>query len=101
MARRETAPTGGGDERTQAPGGLPADVCGYPRPFPEDFADCPAFRGEIYRPTTTGYAALEPVITCTNLEAGPVPRHAARFYGRCRVGDAEARRRWAADHPPQ
>jgi hypothetical protein len=98
VAGRVTPPAGGG-ERTHAPGGLPADACAYFRPFPEGFADCPAFRGEVYRPTTTGYAELEPVLTCTHLEPATMPRHTARFYGRCQLGDAEARRGWAAEHP--
>jgi hypothetical protein len=95
VAGRETPPAGGG-ERTHAPGGLPPEACPYHRPFPQGFADCPAYRAEVYRPTTTGYADLEPVLTCIHLEPATVPQHASRFYARCRLGDAEARRRWAS-----
>jgi hypothetical protein len=98
VAGRGTPPAGGGEE-AHARGGRTPDACPYHRPFPDGFADCPAYRAEVYRPTTTGYADLEPVLTCIHLEAAAVPRRPARFYGRCRLGDAQARRRWAAEHP--
>lgn len=75
--------------------GRPADACPYARPFPADFDDCPAYHPAWFTPLTTGYDAMNPVWTCTHLVAGPLPSAAARFYGRCRLGDAAARVAWA------
>jgi len=75
--------------------GRPADACPYHRPFPADFADCPAYHPAWFTPLTTGYDAMSPVWTCSHLVAGAQPSAAARFYGRCRLGDAAARATWA------
>lgn len=75
--------------------GRPADACPYRRPFPADFHDCPAYHPAWFIPLTTGYDSMSPVWTCSNLAASPVPAAAARFYGRCRIGDAAAREAWA------
>jgi hypothetical protein len=74
---------------------LPADACPYPRPFPPDFHDCPAYHPRHFVALTTGYDPMSPVWTCANLVVAPVPGAPLRFYPRCRIGDAEARVAWA------
>src|ERR1700737_4105231 len=72
----------------------PDDECPYPKPFPADFDDCPAFQARQFIPLDTLYQPLEPVLTCRHLETRAMPeRH--RWYGGCALGDADARRRWA------
>jgi hypothetical protein len=75
--------------------GRPADACPYSRPFPADFHDCAAYHPAWFTPLTTGYDAMLPVWTCSHLVPGALPPAAARFYGRCRVGDEQARAAWA------
>lgn len=74
--------------------GRPADACPYPRPFAPDFRDCSAYHSSRFVPFTTGYDAMSPVWTCANLVAAPQPSAAARFYGRCRLGDEQDRAAW-------
>jgi hypothetical protein len=73
----------------------PADACPYPRPFPPGFDDCPAYRPSYFVGLTTGYDPMSPVWTCGNLVSASVPGAGARFYPRCRIGDAAARVAWA------
>jgi hypothetical protein len=72
------------------------DACPYPKPFPADFDDCPAFQPRQFIPLDTLYQPLQPVLTCRHLETRAL-RERHRWYGACALGDAEARRRWAAD----
>jgi hypothetical protein len=74
--------------------GRPADECPYRRPFPADFDGCAAYHPAYFIPLTTGYDSMSPVWTCSNLVPGAVPSSAARFYGRCRIGDEAARVAW-------
>jgi hypothetical protein len=72
----------------------PDDECPYPKPFPENFTDCPAYQARQFIPLDTLYQPLEPVLTCRHLETRPMTqRH--RWYGACALGDADARSRWA------
>jgi hypothetical protein len=74
----------------------PSDDCPYPKPFPPDFADCPAFQPRQFIPLDTLYQPLEPVMTCRHLETRTLAqRH--RYYAACALGDAEARRQWAKE----
>jgi len=75
--------------------GRPADACPYPRPFPADFDGCRAYHPAWFTPMTSGFDTMTAVWTCSNLVPAAVPRAAARFYGRCRIGDAAARAAWA------
>jgi len=71
-----------------------ADGCPYPKPFPADFDECPAYQSRQFIPLDTLYQPLEPVLTCRHLETRALPeRH--RWYAACALGDQEARRRWA------
>ncbi|HEV7680097.1 MAG TPA: hypothetical protein VGQ42_16170 [Candidatus Dormibacteraeota bacterium] len=72
----------------------PADECPYPRPFPTGFHDCPAYRSQLLLPLDSRYRPLAPERTCQHLQVGNGSA-AGRFYGRCAVGTAEDRRRWA------
>lgn len=74
----------------------PPDECPYPKPFPADFDDCPAFQPRQFIPLDTLYQPLAPVLTCRHLETRAL-RERHRWYGACALGDAEARRRWASD----
>ncbi|MDQ6714339.1 MAG: hypothetical protein M3Z28_14305 [Candidatus Dormibacteraeota bacterium] len=71
----------------------PDDECPYPKPFPENFADCPAYQPRQFIPLDTLYQPLDPVLTCRHLETRSMPqRH--RWYGACALGDSTARRHW-------
>lgn len=74
----------------------PSDECPYPKPFPADFDECPAFQPRQFIPLDTLYHPLEPVITCRHLETRLL-RERFRWYGACAIGDAEARRRWVRE----
>jgi hypothetical protein len=74
----------------------PPDACPYPKPFPAVFDGCPAFQPRQFIPLDTLYQPLQPVLTCRHLETRAL-RERHRWYGACALGDAEARRRWAAD----
>jgi hypothetical protein len=72
----------------------PDDECPYPKPFSEDFDDCPAYQARQFIPLDTLYQPLEPVLTCRHLETRPMgQRH--RWYEACALGDSDARSHWA------
>jgi hypothetical protein len=73
----------------------PDDACPYPKPFPPDFDNCPAFQARQFIPLDTLYQPLEPVLTCRHLETRALARH--RWYAACALGNAEARRSWARE----
>jgi len=71
------------------------DECPYPKPFPVDFDECPAYQPRQFIPLDTLYQPLDPVLTCRHLETRALAeRH--RWYAACALGDVEARRRWAS-----
>ena len=74
----------------------PAAECPYPKPFPVDFVDCPAFQPRQFIPLDTFYQPLEPVVTCRHLRTQPLSQH-HRWYASCALGDADARRRWVRE----
>lgn len=73
----------------------PRDECPYSRPFPEGFAECPAYQPMEMVALDLGYRPLGRLWTCRHLSP---QRHAEddRWYGSCVVGDADERERWAA-----
>ena len=72
----------------------PDDECPYPKPFSQDFDECPAYQARQFIPLDTLYQPLEPVLTCRHLETRSMTqRH--RWYGACALGDPDARSRWA------
>jgi hypothetical protein len=72
----------------------PDDECPYPKPFSENFDDCPAYQARQFIPLDTLYQPLEPVLTCRHLETRSMTqRH--RWYGACALGNSDARSHWA------
>ena len=72
----------------------PEDECPYPKPFSQDFKDCPAFQPRQFIPLDTLYQPLEPVLTCRHLETRSMTERHRRYAG-CALGNADARRHWA------
>jgi DNA-binding CsgD family transcriptional regulator len=72
----------------------PADECPYPKPFPPDFRECPAFQATQMVTLDLSHRPLGSVITCRHLESRLIPSTNYRWYGACALGDPEARRRW-------
>jgi len=73
----------------------PADECPYPKPFPPDFIDCPAYQATQMVTLDLSHRPLGLVMTCRHLESRLMPNTNYRWYGACVLGDAEARRRWS------
>ena len=73
----------------------PADECPYPKPFPPDFVDCPAYQATQMVTLDISHRPLGSVMTCRHLESRLMPSTNYRWYGACVLGDAEARRRWS------
>jgi DNA-binding CsgD family transcriptional regulator len=73
----------------------PADECPYPKPFPPDFIDCPAYQATQMITLDLSHRPLGSVMTCRHLESRLMPNTNYRWYGACVLGDAEARRRWS------
>jgi DNA-binding CsgD family transcriptional regulator len=73
----------------------PADECPYPKPFPPDFNECPAYQAIQMVTLDLSHRPLGAVMTCRHLESRLVPNTNYRWYGACVLGDAEARRRWS------
>jgi hypothetical protein len=73
----------------------PADECPYPKPFPPDFIDCPAYQAIQMVTLDLSHRPLGSVMTCRHLESRLMPNTNYRWYGACVLGDAEARRRWS------
>lgn len=78
----------------------PADECPYPKPFPPNFTECPAFQATQMVTLDISHRPLGSVLTCRHLESRLVPNTDYRWYGACVIGDAEARRRWSNDVGP-
>jgi len=73
----------------------PADECPYPKPFPPEFTDCPAYQGTQMVTLDLSHRPLGSIMTCRHLESRLMPNTNYRWYGACILGDAEARRRWS------
>lgn len=81
--------------RRTHPRARPADECPYPKPFPPDFAECPAYQATQMVSLDISHRPLGAILTCRHLESRLLPRTDYRWYGACVIGDAEARRRWS------
>jgi hypothetical protein len=88
-----SGPPHGAGALTEAARGR-GDRCPYPRPFPEDFAGCPAFQPIPFLPVDSFGRPLAPGWTCRHLEIGW--EAAGLAYPRCRLGSDQDRREWAA-----
>lgn len=72
----------------------PADRCPYPRPFPDDFHECPAYQPGMFVALDTGYRPMPAVWTCGHLDSAAIPQRRSRYYPLCRIGDQAARDGW-------
>jgi anti-anti-sigma regulatory factor len=79
---------------------LQPDRCGYPKPFAEDFADCPAFQATSFMATDSRNKPLGVWRTCRHLTAGNEVENRGRFYPRCALGSRERRLQWLAQISP-
>src|SRR3989442_13822965 len=51
----------------------PADECPYPKPFPPDFTDCPAYQATQMVTLDLSHRPLGSVMTCRHLESRLMP----------------------------
>lgn len=72
-------------------GNLPDDACPYPRPFPDDFRECPTFERVTLSSNAARGGPAHPNSTCANLQVGRFFDGTNHRYGRCRLGDSTAR----------
>src|SRR2546427_10618530 len=82
----------------------PTDECPYPKPFPPDFVDCPAYQATQMVTLDLSHRPLGSVMTCRHLEGRLMPARNYRWYAAWVLGDGQARRRWsnavASDRSP-
>jgi anti-anti-sigma regulatory factor len=76
------------------------DRCIYPRPFAEDFADCPAYQATTFLAADSRNQPLGEWRTCRHLTAGNELEHRGRFYPRCALGSRPQRLQWLARVTP-
>ena len=76
------------------------DRCIYPRPFAEDFADCPAYQATSFLATDSRNQPLGEWRTCRHLTAGNQLANRGRFYPRCALGSRPQRLQWVAQVTP-
>lgn len=81
--------------RHQARHSRPPDECPYPKPFPPQFTECPAYQASQMVTVDLLHRPLGPVWTCRHLVSRLIPDTDFHWYGACLVGDADARRRWS------
>ena len=70
------------------------DRCVYARPFPEDFADCPAYQAVSFTAADSRNKPLRTWRTCRHLGTGDDLENRGRFYPRCALGNREQRLQW-------
>ncbi|TMD19653.1 MAG: hypothetical protein E6I99_15155 [Chloroflexi bacterium] len=68
-----------------------ADRCPYPRPFREDFAECPSYEPMNFDATDSRNKPLGSWPTCRHLTTGNDVENRGRFYPRCALGSPEQR----------
>jgi anti-anti-sigma regulatory factor len=76
------------------------DRCIYPRPFAEDFADCPAYQATTFIAADSRNQPLGEWRTCRHLTAGNQLENRGRFYPRCALGSRSQRLQWVAQVSP-
>jgi len=70
-----------------------SDRCPYPRPFRDDFAECPSFEPMYFDATDSRNKPLGTWPTCRHLTTGSDVENRGRFYPRCALGSPEQRLR--------
>src|SRR3981081_3141286 len=76
------------------------DRCVYPRPFPDDFDECPAFQATTFIAAAPRNKPLGSWRTCRHLGTGNDLENRGRFYPRCALGDQRQRLQWLAQVSP-
>lgn len=71
-----------------------SDRCPFARPFPAEFAGCPAFSARDFTALDLRYKPLRTVVTCRHLVSGRLPL--GGYYARCALGGELARQQWVA-----
>lgn len=73
----------------------PVDECPYQKPFPEHFADCPAYQARQVIALDERSKPVGRIWTCQHLESQLMAKTDYRWYGGCLVGGIVGRKRWA------
>ena len=73
----------------------PVDECPYPKPFPEHFAGCPAYKARQVATLDERSRPGGRIWTCQHLESRVMSKTEHRWYGACVLGGTVARKRWA------
>jgi hypothetical protein len=77
------------------------DACPYPRPFGDDFSDCPAYVPRRWPTYTSTGQPLRTVWTCWHLGPRGEAGQAGHFYESCELGDRQDRIEWAERAGPE
>ena len=73
----------------------PVDECPYPKPFPSDFRECPAYAARQVVNLDERARPAGMMWTCQHLETRAIAKTDYRWYGACVLGDTVGRSRWA------
>ena len=73
----------------------PIDECPYPKPFPDDFTECPAYGARQVANLDERSRPAGRMWTCQHLESRTTAKTDYRWYGACVLGDTVGRRGWA------
>jgi hypothetical protein len=73
----------------------PTDECPFRKPFDAEFSGCPAFQAMHLVVLNSQGKFLNTIWTCRQLDGKSIPGKPGSYYGACRLGDSEARMRWA------
>jgi DNA-binding CsgD family transcriptional regulator len=71
-----------------------ADECPFTRPFPEDFAGCPAFLPKLAVTLDLSVQPVDLIRSCRHLAIRPSSDGPGQSYAACVIGDVAARERW-------
>jgi len=80
-----------------APRSSKTDRCPYPKPFADDFAECPAYRAMRVADLDLKNRLDGALWTCSNLESRLNPQTEDRWYSACALGRPPDRERWAIE----
>src|SRR5690348_5150239 len=73
----------------------PVDQCPYPKPFPDHFAECPAYQARQVIALDERSQPVGRIWTCQHLESQLMAKTEHRWYGGCVLGGIVGRKRWA------
>ena len=73
----------------------PVDECPYPKPFPDHFAECPAYQARQVIALNERSQPVGRTWTCQHLESQLMAKTEHRWYGGCMLGGIAGRKRWA------